>query len=355
MTPNIPNNDHLEQLLEQIHDARVRGAALRIRGGDSKRHLGRHVDADELDTRNHTGVVRYDPTELVVTVRAGTRLHDLNKLLTANGQHLPPEAPDFSAAATVGGMVAAAVAGPRRPWAGSVRDFVLGCRVITAEGKHLRFGGDVMKNVAGYDFSRLLAGSHGCLGVITEISLKVLPLPRAAQSLQLAVDAVAALKLLAQWKQENLPISGACHWNDLLHVRIEGGRASVEAARARIHATPVSAQVWEDLREHRLPFFQSSQPLWRLSVPTNAPLVAMPGDVLLDWGGAQRWVKTDASAHDVRRIAESLRGHATCYTPGIDDSPFEPLSPEILRLHQRLKAQLDPDGLFNPGRMYADI
>lgn len=355
MTTNIADQDQTERLLKQIHEAMARRTPLRIRGGDSKRHLGRPVDADELDTRDHTGVVRYDPTELVITVRAGTRLQDLNNLLRANDQHLPPEAPDYSGVATVGGMVAAAVAGPRRPWAGSVRDFVLGCRVISAQGKHLRFGGDVMKNVAGYDFSRLLAGSHGCLGVITEVSLKVLPLPRASQSLCLDVDADSALRLLAQWKRENLPISGACHWDNRLHIRLEGGRASVEAACARLNATPISDQVWEDLREHRLPFFQTPRTLWRLSVPATTALADFPGDVLLDWGGAQRWVKSDAPAREIRRIAAALRGHATCYTPGVDDNPFEPLPPEILRLHQRLKAQLDPARLFNPGRMYAEI
>ncbi len=351
----LPDNDYTGQLLEQVHKAMNRRTALRIRGGDTKRHLGRNVDADELDTRNHTGIIRYDPAELVVTVRAGTRLHDLNQLLRKHGQHLPPEAPDYSGMATVGGMVASAVAGPRRPWSGSVRDFVLGCRVISAKGKHLRFGGEVMKNVAGYDVSRLLAGSYGCLGVLTEISLKVLPLPRASQSLQMTADAESALTLLAQWKRENLPISGACHWDNVLHIRLEGGRASVEAACARIDATPVSDKIWEDLREHRLPFFQTAAPLWRLSVPANAPLVCLPGDALLDWGGAQRWLKTDASAGEIRDLARSLRGHATCYTPGITDDPFEPLQPEILRLHQRLKANLDPAGMFNPGRMYAEI
>src|SRR5690606_32051781 len=355
MSGAIAPHDDTARLLDQVCNAMECGQALRIRGGDSKAFLGRRVQAGELDTRAHTGIVHYDPTELVVTVRAGTLLSELNALLASEGQNLPPEPPDFGGRATVGGMVASAVAGPRRPWSGSVRDFVLGARVITGQGKHLRFGGEVMKNVAGYDFSRLLAGSHGCLGVITEVSLKVLPLPRASQSLCLDVDADSALRLLAQWKRENLPISGACHWDNRLHIRLEGGRASVEAACARLNATPISDQVWEDLREHRLPFFQTPRTLWRLSVPATTALADFPGDVLLDWGGAQRWVKSDAPAREIRRIAAALRGHATCYTPGVDDNPFDPLRPEILRLLLRLKAQLDPARLFNPGRMYAEI
>src|SRR5690606_2912096 len=289
MSGAIAPHDDTARLLDQVCNAMECGQALRIRGGDSKAFLGRRVQAGELDTRAHTGIVHYDPTELVVTVRAGTLLSELNALLASEGQNLPPEPPDFGGRATVGGMVASAVAGPRRPWSGSVRDFVLGARVITGQGKHLRFGGEVMKNVAGYDFSRLLAGSHGCLGLITEVSLKVLPLPRKACSLALEVDAGKALRLLAQWRRDALPVTGAFHWKQRLCVRLEGGEATVDAARARLGGEPADAAVWADLREHRLPFFDSGLALWRLSVPWQAPLQPLPGDVLLDWAGAQRW------------------------------------------------------------------
>lgn len=355
MAVNIRDHDDCQRLLDQIHGAQQRRTPLRIRGGDSKKHLGRCVEANELDMRAHTGVIQYDPSELVVTVRAGTRLHDLTSLLESHGQHLPPEAPDFGGEATVGGMVAAAVAGPRRPWAGSVRDFVLGCRYINATGKQMRFGGEVMKNVAGYDFSRLLAGSHGCLGVITEVSLKVLPLPRATYSMKLEADPLSALEKLKQWRHANLPISGAFLHNDHLHIRLEGGKANVESACTRLAGAETSSGIWTDLRDHCLPFFKIDLPLWRVSVPSQARLIRLPGETLLDWGGAQRWLKSDAPPQAIRQLATSLGGHATCYTPGIDADPFAPLAPAVLHFHRRLKAQLDPIGIFNPGRMYAEL
>ena len=355
MREAIADHDDSARLLDQVRTALESGESLRIRGGDSKAFLGRPVDAAELDTRRHTGVVQYDPTELVVTVRAGTRLRDLNAVLAAQGQHLPPEAPDFDGSATVGGMVAAALAGPRRPWAGSVRDFVLGCRVISGQARHMRFGGEVMKNVAGYDFSRLLAGSQGCLGLITEVSLKVLPLPRAACSLVLEIDAEPALDKLRQWRRDDLPISGAFHWNRQLHVRLEGGEATVAAARARLAGAEAGAEIWDELREQRLAFFAPDTPLWRVSVPWQTPLTPLPGNTLLDWAGAQRWLLSDAPAEQIRDLAKSLGGHATCHTPAVDDSPFQPLPDALMRFHQNLKTQVDPRGVFNPGRMYANL
>jgi len=355
MSSTIAQQDDSARLLDQVRSAIERGQGLRIRGGNSKAFLGRPVEAEELDTRSHSGVVHYDPTELVVTVRSGTRVSDLNALLAAEGQNLPPEAPDFDGRATVGGMVASALAGPRRPWAGSVRDFVLGTRVITGQGRHLRFGGEVMKNVAGYDFSRLLAGSHGCLGLITEVSLKVLPLPRRACSLALDVDAATAMDMLTQWRRDDLPVSGAFHWKQRLHVRLEGGEATVDAARARLGGDEIDSGIWTELRERKLAFFDTSLPLWRLSVPWQTRLEPLPGEVLLDWAGAQRWLASDAPPQSIRAIAASLGGHAACYTPGIDDTPFQLLPEALMRFHRRLKAQVDPHGIFNHGRMYAGL
>ncbi|WP_397475044.1 glycolate oxidase subunit GlcE [Pusillimonas sp.] len=355
MPSAFPEKDDSIRLVDQVHKALEAKQALRIRGGDSKAFLGRPVQAIEIDTRSHTGVVHYDPTELVVTVRAGTPVSKLNTLLAANGQHLPPEAPDFNGRATVGGMVAGALAGPRRPWAGSVRDHVLGCRVIDGQGRHMRFGGEVMKNVAGYDFSRLMAGSHGCLGLITEVSLKVLPLPRKTFSLALEIEPKAAMKLLAQWRSKAMPISGAFHWKQRLHLRLEGGEAIVDAARMQLGGEETSPGIWTDLRERRLAFFDSAMPLWRLSVPWQAPLLPLPGQILLDWAGAQRWLTSDASPQDIRSAAQSLGGHATCYTPKASDSPFQPLPEVLMRFHRSLKKQVDPQHMFNPGRMYAGL
>ncbi|MDT8841194.1 glycolate oxidase subunit GlcE [Paraburkholderia fungorum] len=347
--------DDSERLVAEISQARADGTPLKIRGGNSKAFLGRPVHGTPIDTRSHRGVLSYDPTELVITARAGTPVAELNAVLDAAGQMLPCEPPAFDGMATVGGMVAAGLAGPRRPWSGSVRDFVLGCRVITGEAKHLRFGGEVMKNVAGYDVSRLLAGSFGCLGLITEVSLKVLPKPRALGSLALDLSADEALRELSAWRRAALPISGAAHVDGRLHVRLEGGTGSVASALDRIGGSELDSRFWDDLREHRLAFFDDPRPLWRLSLPNAAPLVRLPGDTLLDWAGAQRWLKSDAPAVTIRQIAHAAGGHATCFTPRVDAEPFTPLPQALLRFHQQLKQQLDPRGLFNPGRLYAGL
>lgn len=345
--------DDRERLLGQVRQALEKGRPLSIRGGGSKAFLGRAVAGEELDVRGHRGIVAYDPSELVVTARAGTPLAELEAALDAQGQMLACEPPDFGAA-TVGGAFASGLSGPRRPWAGSLRDFVLGCRIIGGEGKELRFGGEVMKNVAGYDVSRLLAGSHGCLGLVTEVSLKVLPKPREVRCLSIEAAPAEALRELSAWRRAALPLAGACHLDGRLRVRFEGGAGSVRAALDRIGGEQLPAGFWDDLREHRLPFFADPRPLWRLSVPDTAPLVELPGAVLIDWGGAQRWLKSDAPAARIRELAQGIGGHATCFAPGAAE-PFHPLPPPLLKLHQRLKAQLDPRGIFNPGRMYAEL
>ncbi|MFJ5296348.1 glycolate oxidase subunit GlcE [Pseudomonas sp. NPDC088368] len=353
------DRDASDVLLEQVNQAIQVGLPLRIQGANSKAFLGREVAGEVLDTRIHRGIVAYDPTELVITARAGTPLSELNAVLEAAGQMLPCEPPTYSDGgvtdASVGGMIAAGLSGPRRPWSGSVRDFVLGTRVITGLGKHLKFGGEVMKNVAGYDLSRLMAGSFGCLGVITEVSLKVLPKPRLCTSLALEMDSVHALARLAEWGQQPLPISAACHDGRVLRLRLEGGEGSVAAAHDRLGGESIDPAYWGALNEHRLDFFTDGRPLWRLSLPTNTGVLDLPGDQLIDWGGAQRWLKTDAPGSDIRALVNTVGGHAICYSHGLDDSPFQPLAEPLLRYHRQLKAQLDPHGIFNPGRMYAEI
>nr|WP_296254674.1 MULTISPECIES: glycolate oxidase subunit GlcE [unclassified Pseudomonas] len=353
------DRDASEGLLEQVNEAIQLGLPLRIQGANSKAFLGREVAGEVLDTRAHRGIVTYDPTELVITARAGTPLSELNAALEQAGQMLPCEPPTFSDGgvgdATVGGMIAAGLSGPRRPWSGSVRDFVLGTRVITGLGKHLKFGGEVMKNVAGYDLSRLMAGSFGCLGVITEVSLKVLPKPRLCTSIAMEMDLPRALARLAEWGQQPLPISAASHDGRLLRLRLEGGEGSVTAAQDRLGGDAIDPVYWRTLNEHRLDFFTDGRPLWRLSLPTSTGVLNLPGDQLIDWGGAQRWLKTCACGSEIRAIVGAVGGHATCYSHGLDDVPFQPLPAPLLRYHRQLKAQLDPHGVFNPGRMYAEI
>ncbi|WP_462380452.1 glycolate oxidase subunit GlcE [Pseudomonas sp. Marseille-QA0892] len=349
------SHDQADALLETVRDAVSTGQPLAIRGGDSKAFLGKKVEGHALDVRAHAGIVQYDPTELVITARAGTTLAELTAALDAGDQMLAFEPPLFDGEATLGGTIASGLSGPRRPWVGSARDFVLGTRVLTGQGKHLRFGGEVMKNVAGYDLSRLMAASFGCLGVITEVSLKVLPKPRMCRTLRLEVDAERALARLAEWGQQPLPISGASHDGTALHLRLEGGEGSVEAACDRLGGETLDGEYWEALRDWRLPFFSDARPLWRISVPIATPCLALPGDQLIDWGGGQRWLKSDADEDTIRRIVEEVGGHAACYTAGAARSPFHPLPASLLRYHRQLKARLDPKGIFNPGRLYAEI
>ncbi|GHB17408.1 glycolate oxidase subunit GlcE [Salinicola rhizosphaerae] len=365
-TPNAieQDADDSEALCEQVRRARVEQTSLRIAGGNTKAFYGRSICAGaELSTRRHRGVVHYDPVELVATARAGTALGDLERLLADNGQRLAFEPPHFGESATVGGMVATGLSGPRRPWVGAVRDFVLGVRLITQEGKHLRFGGEVMKNVAGYDLSRLMVGAQGTLGVLTEISFKVLPKPAASACLRLELFAEVARQRLCEWGRLPLPITGAAfepasHGNrGILHLRLEGGEGSVNATRQRIGGEEESHRYWEDLREHRLPLFlePDPRPLWRLSLPSRASRPAIEGDWLIDWGGTQVWLRSGERDIAIFEAAQAAGGHATRFTPcGSESSPFTPLPPVMSRYHRQLKSRLDPEGLFNPGRLYAD-
>ncbi|MGL6244199.1 glycolate oxidase subunit GlcE [Pseudomonas sp.] len=347
------DHDASSALLEQVNYALYKRTPLRIQGSNSKAMLGCPVSGEVLDTRSHRGIVSYDPTELVLTARAGTPLVEIEAALECAGQMLPCEPPHLGVGATVGGMVAAGLSGPRRPWAGAVRDYVLGTRVITGHGKLLRFGGEVMKNVAGYDLSRLLTGSFGCLGVLTEVSLKVLPKPRRCASLRLEMNVHQALEKLAEWGQQPTPISAASYDGEALYLRLEGGEGSVESTSLHLGGEEIDSDYWLELREQRLNFFTDPAPLWRLSLPNNTRPLALPGKQLIDWGGAQRWLKSDADAALIRRSVAEVGGHATCY--GADENPFPPLAAPLRLCHHNLKKQLDPQRIFNPGRMYAEV
>ncbi|WP_129140729.1 glycolate oxidase subunit GlcE [Modicisalibacter coralii] len=348
--------DIADRLCDRVRRADAEGTPLKIVGGDTKAFYGRPVEGETLSLADHRGITHYDPVELVVTVRAGTPLAELETALDAEDQRLAFEPPHFGASATVGGTVACGLSGPRRPWAGAVRDFVLGARVISHDGKPLRFGGEVMKNVAGYDLSRLMTGAQGTLGVLTEISFKVLPKPAATRSLRLTMNLESALERLAEWGRQPLPLSAAAWYDGALLLRLEGGNSSVAATAERLGGDALDTDFWRTLREQRLAFFtDDARPLWRLSLPNDMPALALDGQVLYDWGGAQRWLKSDADAETIREAAARAGGHATCFTPhaeGGAESPFTPLSPVLAKYHRQLKAKLDPNGIFNPGRLY---
>jgi glycolate oxidase FAD binding subunit len=358
-------------LAERIRAASAARTPLVIRAGGTKDFYGNACHGDVLDPREVRGIVDYEPTELVVTVAAGTPLAELESVLAERGQMLPFEPPHYAPGATIGGAVAAGLAGPRRasygPTYGGVRDFVLGARMIDGRGELLRFGGTVMKNVAGYDMARALAGSLGTLGLIVELSIKVLPRPVAEQTLRLEMDVADAVTRMNEWGGQPLPISATAWINDLLYVRLSGARAAVEAARLRLGGESIdeegAASLWRGIRDHRHIFFTvddlTSLPLWRLSVPSSAPLPHLPELQLVEWGGALRWLRTDAPAADVRAYVSQHGGHATLFRGGDAAAraagAFTPLAPPLLAIHQRLKAEFDPANIFNRGRMYAEL
>lgn len=345
----------MDFLAEAIREAVARRRPLRLRGGGTKDFYGNAPRGEVLDTRAYSGIVSYEPTELVITARAGTPLKEVESLLDAQRQMLPFEPPHFGASATFGGCIAAGLSGPRRASAGPLRDFVLGARLLDGRARVLAFGGQVMKNVAGYDVSRLLAGSLGTLGLIAEASVKVLPRPAEELTLRLAMAQERALETLLGWGGQPLPLSAtAWHGGELL-VRLSGAGPAVRAAAARIGGERVSGDPWTAIREQRHPFFAASA-VWRIAVPPVAPPLALPGEQLLEWGGALRWLAGEAPAEEVREAARLAGGHATLFRAADKrGGAFAPLAPALARLHRELKAAFDPAGIFNPGRLYAEI
>lgn len=334
---------------------------LQLRAGGTKAFLGEAATADEtLDVRGHRGIIKYEPSELVVTVRAGTPLAELEAVLAEHGQMLAFEPPHFGACATIGGTIAAGVSGPARPYTGAARDFVLGCRCVNGKGEALRLGGEVMKNVAGYDLSRLMAGAFGTLGVLLDISLKVLPTPRAQVTLMHEIDAAGALRQFNEWSRKPWPISAACWDHGCSYLRLSGAGAAVKAAHATLGGELLDDDTgfWRGLREHERDFFHGDTPLWRVSVAPATPLLAIDGvhddHRIIDWGGAQRWLRTDAPADRIRTVTARAGGHASVYRG--DATPrFHPLPEPLLALHRKVKRSLDPKGLLNPGRLYPGL
>ena len=346
--------DDIVQAVRTAHDSHT---PLRIRGTGSKDFYGGMLSGEVFDVAGHRGIVAYEPTELYITALCGTPLAEIEAALAEKGQMLACEPPRFSGA-TVGGCVAAGLSGPRRQQAGAVRDFVLGVKLVDGTGQVLNFGGQVMKNVAGYDVSRLLAGSLGTLGVLAEVTLKVLPRPVAERTLVFALEAADAVTRLNQWGGQPLPIS-ASFWHDgKLWLRLSGARAAVEAAVGKLGGSVVADadSLWQSVREQTHPAFAGSI-LWRLALPSTAGDPGLDGLRAIEWGGAVRWYAGEQAA--VRGAASRLGGHAVLYRAPESlrcrEDAFAPLSPALLALHRRLKKAFDPRGILNPGRLYAEF
>jgi glycolate oxidase FAD binding subunit len=332
----------LRELSERVQEAGRSKRLLRIRGGGSKDFYGQALEGEVLDTRGHSGIVSYEPSELVVTARCGTRLAEIEAAMRERGQMLAFEPPHFGEAATLGGAVAAGLSGPGRQAAGALRDFVLGVRIMDGRGDALAFGGQVMKNVAGYDVSRLMAGSLGTLGIILEVSLKALPLPVAEATLRLELPEDRAIAQLNRWGGKPLPISASAWTDDALLVRLGGAAAAVEEARAKIGGERV---------DHA-----EARQFWSGALPSTTPPLGLQGEQLIEWGGALRWLFSHADARTVRDAATRAGGHATLFRGGDKAvGVFQPLAPALMKIHKQLKREFDPHGIFNRGRMYSDL
>lgn len=354
------DSDLTDDLTERVRAAADAGKTLAICGAGTKRFLGRAAaegqGSEPLELAGHTGILDYQPKELVVTARGGTPLDAIETALAEHGQQLPFEPPRFGLGATLGGTVACGLSGPARPYAGAARDLVLGARVLTGRAQVLRFGGTVMKNVAGYDVSRLMAGAFGTLGVLLDLSIKVLPIPAFTLTRVQECSQGQALDLMTSWGSKPLPITATCWDGERLWVRLAGAEQGVMAAVSLVGGDLVEQanRFWtEEIREQRHPYFAGDGPLWRLALPQATPALDLPGPQLLEWSGTQRWLRSDSDPASIRAIAARAGGHATLFRGGDRAGQvFHPLPAALMTLHKNLKTAFDPQGILNPGRMY---
>lgn len=355
------SSDYSAEFVEQIKQAQNKQSAIRICGGNSKAFYGNPVNGEVLNTLKHSGIIDYHPSELVVTVRSGTRLNDLESELKANKQMLAFEPPCHSSDTTIGGVIACNLSGPRRASTGAARDFVLGCHIINGKAEKLSFGGQVMKNVAGYDASRLMTGAQGCLGILLDVSLKVLPIPEQETSLSLPCNILDAIQLCRQWLAQGKPLSASCFVDNTLHVRFSSTHSAVKETVEQIKnqhcgdgITEIDNAFWLSIKNQQHDFFKQRN-LWRLSVPANSHIeLADKQEQMLEWNGALRWT---TSQQNLFSIAKQHSGHATRYPIHESDENktsdlFQPLATPLITIQNRLKKAFDPDNILNPGRLY---
>ena len=353
-----------QELQDRVRAAYNDKTALEIVGGNSKRFYGNSnantKKIETLETRIHQGIISYEPSELVITARAGTPLKDIQELLAENNQMLPFEPPHFGEHATLGGAIATGLSGSRRPFTGSARDFVLGTKILTGKGDIMSFGGQVMKNVAGYDVSRLMVGALGTLGVLLEISIKVLPLANTEVTQVIAMSQQDALQKMHELNQTPLPLSALAYENEKLYVRLSGAESAVHSAQEKVKGEKLvhADKFWQQLNEQTHPFFTEDKPLWRLSVPYTAN-ININEDSFIDWAGALYWLHSDKSAEEIQLIASQQGGSATLFkTHNLEATNnnierLPPLQAKIKQFQINLKMRFDPYGILNYGRLYS--
>ncbi|MDH5473170.1 MAG: glycolate oxidase subunit GlcE [Gammaproteobacteria bacterium] len=350
------NTDISQQLQQQVVDAFEQASPLCIVGGNSKSFYGRTVSTQTLNIESHRGVLNYEPTELVITVRAGTRLIEIETLLAEHGQMLAFEPPAFSPAATIGGTIACNLSGPRRAYTGAARDYLLGCKIINGKGEILSFGGEVMKNVAGYDVSRLMAGAMGTLGVLLEVSLKVLPRPEKESTQFFQCSTEQALEKIHALSQTPLPLSASCFNDGQLQIRLSGTTKAVNAAIETIGGDTLNNanDYWLAVKEQTLDFFNTEKSLWRISIASDTKSLPLQGEYLYEWGGALRWLKSNETAELIQNTVAAVDGHA-CLFRHNHHGLFQPLTPGLMRIHKNLKQAFDPANILNPGKLYPEL
>ena len=350
--------DISKELQQQVEQARTDGTVLNIYAGRTKHFYGREVSGEALDVSQHLGVINYEPTELVITARAGTRLSEIETLLAAENQMLAFEPPAFGEAATIGGTIACNLSGPRRAFAGSARDFVLGCSIINGKAEKLHFGGEVMKNVAGYDVSRLMCGAMGTLGVLLDVSLKVLPRPEVETTLVYETNVKNALKRVHLLAGQSVPVSATCFDDNALYIRLSGTEGAVISSKKILGGSVLENDInfWKKLKEQELSFFKTRKNLWRLSLASGSPELNLNGKTLYEWNGALRWLASDDNEDTIRNEVSHYGGHAICFRQqNRQKDIFHALDKGIALVHCNLKKAFDPDAIFNIGRMYENI
>lgn len=354
---NHMNQDITQALQAEIIQAAENKTALKIQAGNSKNFYGRQIDAQILDVSDHQGIINYEPTELVITARAGTRLDEIETTLNEFNQELAFEPPKFADTATLGGTLACNFSGPRRAYRGSARDNLLGSKIINGKGEILSFGGEVMKNVAGYDASRLMCGAMGTLGVMLEVSVKVTPKAEAESTLVQACNPQQALDKMHKLARSSLPLSGSFYDGENLYIRLSSNEAAVKSACNIIGGEQLKDNnLWLQLKEQQHHFFNTEQAIWRLSVASNTAPFHLGGQTVYEWGGALRWLSSDEPVDKIRHVAEAAGGHATLMrNTSSQAEPFHELSPGLFTVHRNLKQAFDPENILNPARMYANL
>ncbi|MGB1800590.1 MAG: glycolate oxidase subunit GlcE [Gammaproteobacteria bacterium] len=354
----MSEQDKSNELAALVVDAISNKRVLNITGGNSKAFYGRKAEGEVITTSEHSGVTNYEPGELVITARAGTRLNEIESLLKSKNQRLVFEPPHFSDTATLGGAIATGINGLCRPWSGSARDSVLGVKMINGQAEILSFGGEVMKNVAGYDISRLMTGSLGTLGILLEVSLKVLPLSEKTETIIIDCNDANVIQRCVEINKQFLPVTAMTYYNKQLYIRLSGNAASVDAAVKQLEGDVNEAKdFWNSIKEQTHSFFNQAGTLWRISVPPAASwMKELSGEWLIDWAGAQRWFISDMEVEDIRKKVKAANGHATIFRNDNNaDDVFQPLTSAQLHIHRMIRKAFDPNNVFNSGRLYKNI